>query len=351
MIPKQICENVITIGCDYRNPRGGIAQVLNSYSHLYETFNFIATTDSTNYINKLFIFVYAYIRLLFFFLIGKYSIVHIHGASYNSFKRKKLFIDLAYLFKRKIVYHIHGAEFEKFSNSNKANVETVFRKVDVVVALSDSWKIFFESQFPFLNVIIVNNIVPLPIKNDNNKSNVRICKLLFMGYLDHRKGVYDLLKCLKNDKDKFDGVLRLHIGGNGEADNVKNIINEYELYNIVCFEGWVSGLKKQELLLDADVFILPSYNEGLPISILEAMSYSLPIISTSVGGIPEIVEDDKNGFLIEPGNIQQMSSAIFKLLNDESLRKSMGYESYKRVLNHLPENVEKDLLCLYNKLI
>ena len=99
-----------------------------------------------------------------------------------------------------------------------------------------------------------------------------------------------------------------------------------------------------------DAYILPSYNEGLPISILEAMSYSLPIISTAVGGIPEILKNGENGFIMEPGDKEAIYRAIHTLMGDERLRAQMGEKSFEKVRTHLPGYVEKQLRELYDSL-
>ena len=120
---------------------------------------------------------------------------------------------------------------------------------------------------------------------------------------------------------------------------------------MISYEGWISGEHKIRLLNQANAYILPSYNEGLPISILEAMSYQLPIISTKVGGIPEIVKDGVNGYLIEPGNKQQLKSAIDKLIFDKSIRVSMGLTSAQMVSGYLPEYVMNQLSEMYHYIL
>lgn len=105
-----------------------------------------------------------------------------------------------------------------------------------------------------------------------------------------RKGIYDLLDVLSEHREEFLNKLEFLFGGDGDVEQVQAIIKEQNLNNIAKYQGWVSGIKKERLLNQADAYILPSYNEGLPISVLEAMSYSLPIISTTVGGIPEILK-------------------------------------------------------------
>ena len=128
-------------------------------------------------------------------------------------------------------------------------------------------------------------------------------------------------------------------------------IEEGGLQNIVTFEGWVAGENKIDLLNWAKLFILPSFNEGLPIAILEAMSYKMPIISSSVGGIPEIVKDGVNGSIVTPGNDEEIFKAIKKYVDDRTLLSKQGEESYKVVQTYLPEYVMNHLKEIYENLL
>ena len=100
-----------------------------------------------------------------------------------------------------------------------------------------------------------------------------------------------------------------------------------------------------------DVYILPSYNEGLPIAILEAMAYHHPVISTPVGGIPEIIKSGENGILVQPGDTKAIADAIkFYIENRDAIRKQ-GEKAYKVVLDFFPEKVFGDLKALYLKML
>lgn len=147
------------------------------------------------------------------------------------------------------------------------------------------------------------------------------------------------------------GNFRLLIGGDGEIEKVQQYIKDNKLDNVAEYIGWVSGEEKIKLLNEVDVFILPSYNEGLPISLLEAMSYNLPIISTTVGGIPEILKNEYNGFLINPGDLIALESAISTLINNPSKRKLQGKRSGEIVMPFLPNMVINQLDCLYKELL
>ena len=342
-------RNVLTIGIDYRIVRGGVAAVENVYSTFYQPFNHLTTTVTNGQVKKLLVLCKAILQFLYWMLFHpEIKILHVQGASNASFWRKRIFIYIAKWFDKKVVYHMHGGGFGDFSRKHPQAVKRLLEKCDVVIALSDYWKSFFESELHFKNVVVVKNVIAEPVINPNKTT---CFSLLFLGLLGQNKGIYDLLDCLNEHKSVFSGKLKLFVGGNGEISKVTQIISKYGLSDIVSFEGWVSGDKKIELLNKVDAYILPSYHEGLPISILEAMSYSLPIISTNVGGIPEILKNGENGFIMSPGDKDAMYRAILELMNNEKLRLDMGKASYSKVQEHMPGFVERQLSDLYRSLL
>lgn len=145
--------------------------------------------------------------------------------------------------------------------------------------------------------------------------------------------------------------IQLRIGGNKEEHILQKTIKDYGLNNCVTFEGFVTGNKKIECLNWADIFILPSYNEGLPIAILEAMSYGCPIISTAVGGIPAIVKNGVNGYLINPGDIVEIQNSILSFIQNRDKVEKYGRQSINLISVFLPETVFKTLCNLYKQLL
>lgn len=350
MIEKEISKHVLTIGCQWKKPKGGIAVVLNSYSRIFPEFNIIVNSNGKNSIANLLQLLYSLVVTTFRLTFCRSTkIVHIHTASYNSFKRSALFISLAKFFKRKVVIHIHGGGFKEYYEKNTSFVHKNLLKCDTIIALTEYWKKFFEG-LGFENVIVVPNIVDSPTIQER-KCNDGKTHILYLGLITKAKGIFDLLDVINKHKAEFDGKIILHIGGNGETTLLQNIIKEHNLSNIVQFEGWVSGDKKVELLNNADVFILPSYTEGLPISILEAMSYSLPVITTPVGGIPEVVKDGENGLLFTPGDKDTLYKAIDKFAINKGPQEDMGKKSYNLVQPHFPGNVAVILESIYNELL
>lgn len=342
-------KKVLTIGIDYRVVRGGIAAVENVYSTFYKPFNHVTTTVTNGQVKKLLVLCKAILQFLYWMLFHpEIKIVHVQGSVGASFWRKAIFIYIAKFFHKKVVWHMHAGRFAIFYQQHRYAVRKVVNKSDVIIALSEYWKEYFKNEFPTKRVEIIKNVISAPRVH---KQQTGYFTLLFLGLLGKNKGIYDLLECIWDHKVEFQGKLKLYIGGNGEIEHVKQLIKEYGIANIVIFEGWVSGDKKIELLNKSDAYILPSYKEGLPISILEAMSYGMPIISTPVGGIPEIVSNGENGYLVEPGNKEDIYKAIISLLNDSDLRNRMGSVSLSRVGEHLPEYVEKQLETLYDSLL
>lgn len=342
-------KNILTIGIDYRVVRGGVAAVENVYSTFYQPFNHVTTTVTNGQVKKLLVLCKAILQFLYWMLFHpEIKIVHVQGSVGASFWRKAIFIYIAKFFHKKVVWHMHAGRFAVFYQQHRYAVRKVVDKSDVIIALFEYWKEYFKNEFPTKRVEIIKNVISAPVVH---KQQTGYFTLLFLGLLGKNKGIYDLLECIRDHKVEFQGKLKLYIGGNGEIEHVKQLIKEYGIADIVIFEGWVSGDKKIELLNKSDAYILPSYKEGLPISILEAMSYGMPIISTPVGGIPEIVSNGENGYLVEPGNKEDIYKAIMSLLNDADLRNRMGRISLSRVGEHLPEYVEKQLETLYDSLL
>jgi glycosyltransferase involved in cell wall biosynthesis len=355
-IPLNISNSILTIGPDYKNHRGGIGAVLEVYSKYFENFKFIASYKVGSVLYKFIYFIF--FLLIFFkklFFDRSIRIVHIHGASRASFARKFIcFVIAKYFFRKKIIYHIHGAEYHLFSEKTipilKFLIKMFINNSDCIVCLSEVWKSFFTSNFNPKNIKILPNIIDYPSISTLNKES-SVLEFLFLGQITNRKGIYDLIDVLSQNKEKYFDKIKVVVGGNGDVEKFKTIIKEKQINGLVEFIGWVTCKKKIYSLQSADVYILPSYNEGLPISILEAMSYGKAIISTNVGGIPEIVIPGRNGILIEPGNLLDIEEAIDFFIHNSNKIKSFGKESKNIVMKHLPDAVIMDLSIIYTFLL
>lgn len=350
---KVYSGQVLSIGCEFSPPKGGVAQVLYNYSQfIFDPFNIIVDSKSGSTTLKLLVFIKACVILVFRLLSNKYKIVHIHTSSYNSFKRSSYFLAISKFFHKKVVLHIHGGGFVDFYKTNPKWITKVLDKADCIITLSMKWKQYFETITSIPTVAIVENLIPPVDEIQKDSCNDNKVHLLFLGLITEEKGIFDLLKLVSEKKSFFyENNAVFHIAGNGEVDRLLELIDSYNLGEIVKFEGWVAGEHKINLLKKMDAFILPSYAEGLPLSILEAMSFSLPIIATNVGGIPEIVENNINGYLISPKNNSQLFEAISKIVAQPELREQMGKSSYRRATSYFPNTVAVKLSEIYKNLL
>lgn len=353
LIQRQISKQILFLGVSMKT-KGGMTAVLVSYKKYIEDMQFIPTWKLGNKFVKLWYAIQAIIRTWFVCTFNKnIKIVHIHGAANASFYRCKIFINLAKKLGKKVILHEHAADFVEFYNSSedKAGISDTINKCDKLIVLSESWKKFFISIGIQANKIcVLNNIVSPPDIKPTERADDRL-HLLYMGEISNRKGAFDLLNAIVAEKEYFKDKIFLRMGGNEVDGNIKGFIKDNGLEDFVSYEGWISGDKKIDCLNWEDVYILPSYNEGLPIAILEAMSYSHPIISTPVGGIPEIISNYKNGILVTPGNYTEIKNAIKYYIENKKEIKLQGENGYKVVKDFFPDKVFNDLTNIYKTLL
>lgn len=271
------------------------------------------------------------------------SLVHCHAAMKGSFWRKSLLALISRMVGVPVIFHLHGSEMKSFVIKQPLFLQRLIgwllAKQSVVVVLSESWLKYVKLISPKATVQILPNYVDLPdlgskVDNINNS----VVEVLFLGLVGTRKGVYDLLPAFKEAVSQVPN-LRLIIGGNGEVTQAQAMTSELGIEDDVVFAGWVSGDEKVRLLSRAQIYVLPSYNEGLPVSLLEAMSWQVPVISTRVGGIPEQVRDGVDGILIDAGDQAALTAAIVRLAKDAALRNEMGIAARDQVERNFSKQV------------
>lgn len=360
LVPRFLAERVLTVGPDHINYRGGIGGVMNVYARHFSVYKCVTTHKPTAHKWQLILFFLkqycSFVKTLS--TDNAIQIIHIQGSSHGSFYRKLvLFVTAKYGFNKQVIYHMHGSRFEDFYHNSdpvsKFMIRFLVEQSDLVIGLSEYWRIFFAQNFRVRRLEVLGNVINQRNTSENMHSKAinGPLNVLFLGAIGQRKGIFDLLDVLREHRTIFEGRLVLRIGGNGETDRLQNYIREHSLASFVQFEGWASGEKKHELLSTSDVYILPSYHEGLPISILEAMHYQLPIISTPVGGTAEAVEEGINGFLVTPGDKDALYDRLMQFVTQPELAQTMGTASGWIVRRYLPETVFAQLCTIYESLL
>lgn len=340
--------------------KGGMTSVINQIlNHDWEQdgirLYFIPTFIPGNPIKKVLFFTYSFLRIMWMFVFFKPDIVHMHMSYKGSFSRKYIIHKLCKLCRINDVIHLHGSEFKKWyrsvSNKKQGRIKDLLSNCNMVIVLGDEWKKIIHQIEPSANITVLHNSVIVP--SQFAKWNDDQFQALYLGVLIPRKGVTDLIKAVKLISNTTE-IKKFHliIAGTGDDEvRLKEMVKAANLEEFISFAGWVSGDNKTQLLMSSQILVLPSYNEGLPISILEAASYGLPIVSTKVGDIASVVKDGKNGFLIHPGDIVRLGESII-MLSDKNRWYEFSKNSKKIAVDKFSENTFiAGLTIIWNSLI
>jgi glycosyltransferase involved in cell wall biosynthesis len=197
--------------------------------------------------------------------------------------------------------------------------------------------------------VLLNPVKAYPFKAFQTSSN--ILSFLFLGTITENKGIFELVDYLHKNPYYLAKKIKLTICGEGETEKLLELVNKEHAVHNIFFEGWVNGTKKDALLYETDIFILPSHYEGLPMAILEAMSAGKPIVSTSVGGIPSVVRPNHNGWLIEPGNINQLDAVLDQIFTEPGLISSYGLNAFVDAKQFHVQAIVSNLNAIYRELL
>lgn len=298
----------------------------------------------------------AFIQLIDFFKLIRVneSIIHIHTSSWGGFWRFGLYVFTCKLLNRKVILHIHGAEFKEFFNCHNFFLRNLIVELlqcnSALIVLSEGWKIFFDSIAPKVKKFVVENSVYLPdnLPVRNYSQNTRV---LFLGGFMKRKGINELLKVIPEILQVNPQISFTVAGFPSNAEiKIFDKLKNYADQSFLKLKINVSEREKKHLYLNSDIFLLQSFDEGLPFTVLEAMSYGLTIVTTPVGAIPEVVVDKENGFIIEPGNHEELNEIILKLAdqrdyldkiyknNVQKIQDDYSHESMIRKMNVIYSN-------------
>ena len=251
--------------------------------------------------------------------------------------REFCFILIASLFKKIIIVHLRGGKYNLKKNIPKYLrflTKLSFKKAHKIIVLGEKELAFFSYEY----CIDVSKILVLPnsVKiNKLNKSMIKYDKdnslnILFFGRLDKNKGLKEIIQSLSNLKINF----MLKIAGDGFDKNWFLNQCESELKNKYEYLDVVSGDIKNKLLINSDVFILPSYYEGLPNALLEAMSYGIVPIVTPVGSIPDIITNNSNGIIVPVKNSISIGASLKRLYDDKIFYDKLSTNAFRTIKNN-----------------
>ena len=339
----------ILMCCSDRSVKGGMVTVLNNFLS-YENWNdfdiiYVPTHIEKTKVELIIFFLKAYIKILFMSIFGKYDLAYLHMAERGSVYRKGIIERTAKLFRKKVIIHHHSAEFDLFYNSisgsKKKFVDKTLEIADLNIVLSENLVSMITNKVPNAKVDVLYNSVRTYEKKPYNPKGTGI---LFLGRLGERKGTFDLLLAIKQIDEQIDEKYRFYLCGDGDIEGVKEKIKELKIEKRIAHVGWIEKKDKKRIYSNIIINVLPSYNEGLPMSILETMAYGIPSISTNIASIPEVVHDGENGYIIEPGDINSLAEKILQLINDSQKRVNYSDNSWKLISTEFSFNVQMEKL-------
>lgn len=280
-------------------------------------------------------FIGTYFITIWKLLTHRYALCYLaitcHGMG---FLKDAPFVLLCKLFCRKVVIHQHNKGMSKCVDKQpyKWLLPLVYRKTKVILL---SWHLYpdIEKVVRKEQILICPNGIPELFDNEPHfERNNQVPHLLFLSNLIPSKGVYVLLDACKILKDKGYKFVCNFVGGESKEitrDVFEKATAERDLEDFVTYHGPQYADDKKKFFANADIFIQPTYEDCFPLTLLEAMQYKLPIISTDEGAVPDIVNDGENGYVCKRQDISSTATAIEALLKEKEKRTQMGECGYK----------------------
>lgn len=252
----------------------------------------------------------------------------------------------------KRVIHLRGSHFrlnyERFHHFVKRLVRWSCKTVSTAIVQAERLKIQFEGLIPNDRIKVLYQAIDPSEYNNTDLNNYQHGKILFLGHLTKAKGYIDLLRCMESVVANFPEA-HFYFAGAIFKGEPNVFFNEYTGDPLVYEDpyimreeiqsgplnehyhdlGMINGDELINHLRNADIFALPSYSEGFSRAMLEAMSVGKPIIYTPVGAHAEIIKNEENGLMSEPGDIGQLSENIERLLQDQNLRCRIAEHNYR----------------------
>ena len=326
-------KKILMVGPD-RSVHGGISAVVNALYDAgldrYADIEYIGTMREGSKLKKLMVAAGAYIRFLR--ALGKADIVHIHVASDMSFERKRLFIRAANKRGKKLIIHQHGGDLKNWLSAGgekrRKRVAGTFGMADKLIVLTPTLhdtirEICADQSDMESRMIVMPNSVKLPKKPDDHDGDGAFSggddgrtphSILFLGRICEDKGIRELKDAVEAVSDTYPDV-KLTLGGIWEDTQLKALVEERP--DLISHAGWITGEKKEEALKRSEIFVLPSYYEGHPVSVIEAMAYGCLVVATDVGGIPMMVTDGRTGLLVKPRDVKGLTDALLRALSPD----------------------------------
>ncbi|QHO72388.1 hypothetical protein ACH79_06870 [Bradyrhizobium sp. CCBAU 051011] len=269
----------------------------------------------------------AIIRLVLLRLLGRVDAVHINLSAFGSTYRKLILARISRICRLPYVLHLHSDQFDQFWDSRRSilrkEIDLMFLSSQKIIVLGNYWKQVVADRVPDCSARIV--IVPNASRTADFKDpNImkQAASILFLGRLGPRKGVPELVRALASLDSK--SGWRATLAGDGAVSDTRAAVERAGLGDRISVPGWVGPAQVEALLRAANILVLPSFSENLPMAVIEALAHGAAVVCTPVGALPELIEHERTGLIVEPGDVEGLAAALGRLIDDPELRQRLG---------------------------
>ncbi|MBE6271836.1 MAG: glycosyltransferase family 4 protein [Prevotella ruminicola] len=326
-------KRVLVVGSAEQSA-GGVSSVIKLMKKMpvwkeYDCY-WLGTQIQRNYAWKLWYALKAYVIALC--IIWRYDIVHFHTVPDKIclIIQMPVFL-LALIGRKRIVMHIHMGNQLRNHTRNKI-FKWCLRRADLIILLAKKWQALFKDEFADIKTpttVLYNacEMVPEVPLEEKEKS------IVMAAYFNDNKAPDLLLKAWKKLKDHYPDW-HVYMLGNGEVERFRKMAEDMGLADSVTFTGYVVGKLRDDYFRKASIYCMCSYEEGFPMVVLEAWAYGICVVTTPVGGLPDVLEDGRNALIFDFGNWETLANRISRLIENRTMRKNMADDARDMVYHH-----------------
>lgn len=304
-----------------------------------------------------------YLYFIFKLITNEYDLIHINMTlDQRGVFRDSIYLLIAKLFRKKVIIFYRGWDL-KFQEKIENQFSWIFKRIlfqaDAKIVLGTTFKEFL-TRIGYKKSIFVETTtydvkltegINIPDLIEKKTFEKEITTLLFLSRIEEMKGIFICLEVFEILKPKFSNLKLVYAGDGKDLDKLKTIIRKRNLKD-VYFKGFVKDVSKVDAFHAGGIFLFPTYTEGMPNAILEAMAFGLPIITRNVGGIPDIITNKRNGFITESLDPQVFAGFVESLLLNGTLYKEIALKNHQTALQvFAASRVAKRLVNIYQEVL
>ncbi|MBR1144596.1 glycosyltransferase family 4 protein [Bradyrhizobium sp. AUGA SZCCT0431] len=326
--------NVVVVTPLGEGGKGGIDRMMDSIRYEFREdpradvdLRFVVSRGANIYLSPV-VLAWALLRIIYLQASQGIDVIHINLSANASAYRKFIVAAVASALRIPYVVHLHSGEFGHFWDScngfARRRIDTLFSKAKFVIVLGRVWSDLIVTNLPEL----ADRIIILPNSTRKQRHDFRAdgpVRLLFLGRLGPAKGIGELLDSFEIIRHRNDWQATL--AGDGAVTETRILVERLGLAGRVSVPGWLDDGGVTAELQAADILVLPSWVENLPMCVVEAFAHGLAVVCTPVGALPEIVEHERTGLLVPAKNAPALAQALERLLTDPALRARLGIQA------------------------